>query len=93
MQIAPSHLSYLRHHIVSPCSLLYGLDKIGTIVIYVGGCVDWREPNDRKTTMLGNMWIEGHSTFVPDSDYDLNGRDDDLYGGALWRRWQSIEER
>ena len=43
--------------------------------------------------MLGNMWIEGHSTFVPDSDYDLNGRDDDLYGGALWRRWQSIEER
>ena len=45
--------------------------------------------------MLGNMWIEGHSTFVPqimDNDYDLNGGDD-LYGGVLWRRWRSVEDR
>ena len=68
LQIAPSHFSYLRHRVVSLCSLLYGLDTVGAIVICVGGGGGdrWRRlrlPNDRKTTTLGNLWITGNSIF------------------------------
>jgi hypothetical protein len=64
LQIVPSHFGYLRHHILSPCPLLYRSNKIEQSIYVGGGGGDWREYNDRKTTTLGNVWIEGSSTFA-----------------------------
>ena len=64
-------MCYLRHHIVT--LILYYTGKIGAVIIpvgvgigIVGGGVggDWTEPNDKTTTTLGNVWIEGNSSFV-----------------------------